>query len=332
MIWSAVLSGAALRVLRTAAGRRALHVALLVGGLCVLGLLCGGRAQAADEEPGSLKETVGRVLDVSAPARSRPLDAGSVPDTEAVPEPGSGALLPDLRPVTENVVRTVKDRTVADRVVQSVGDVAATVTAVTERVGLSGPSGPADPSGPAEVPDLIEVPDLVDLTGLADVPDPAAGQSGPAAHAQPTVPDPRADRTPTVAGTSHTADPSDAADATDTPVAEGAGGPARVVGYGPESGVGAAPDAHPGTHRAGAAPTRYAPAHPADPAPHGDPGDPDGALGTACGADQGTPRHGDTRAVTPQYRLTFRLVPGAAERSHAAGIREPYRDIPVSPA
>ncbi|MZG12679.1 hypothetical protein GTY44_04105, partial [Streptomyces sp. SID5914] len=147
-------------------------------------------------------------------------------------------------------------------------------------------------------------------------------------HARPAVPDPQADPAPTVADTSRTADPSDAADATRTAVAEGGGGSAPVVGYGPESGVGAAPDAHARTPRAaGSGHTEYAPAHPA---PHGDPGDPDGALGTASGADQGTPRHGDTRAVAPQYRFTFRLVPGAAERADAAGVREPYRDIPVS--
>ncbi|MER5225169.1 hypothetical protein [Streptomyces flaveus] len=45
---SAALPGAALRMTRTAAGRRALQVGLLVGGLFVLGLLCGERADAAD--------------------------------------------------------------------------------------------------------------------------------------------------------------------------------------------------------------------------------------------------------------------------------------------
>ncbi|MFE7436855.1 hypothetical protein ACFU78_28085 [Streptomyces tendae] len=328
MIWSAALPGAAPRVLRTAAGRRALHVALLVGGLFVLGLLCGGRAHAADEEPGSLKDAVGRVLDVSAQSRSRPPDTGSAPDAEAVPSgQGSGALLPGLRPVTGKLVRTVDDR-----VVRPVGDAVATVATVAEGVGLPGqpgPSGPTDPSGPVDVPDLIEVPDLIDLPGLSDVPDPG-GQSDPSGRARPAVPDRQTDPAPTVADTSRTADPSDAADATHTAVAEEGGGSAGVVGYGPRSGVGAAPDAHPRTHRAaGSAHTEYAPAHPA---PHGDPGDPDGALGTASGADQGTPRHGDTRAVAPQYRFTFRLVPGAAERADAAGVREPYRDIPVSPA
>ncbi|MFE9096121.1 hypothetical protein [Streptomyces sp. NPDC007264] len=44
-------AGPALRTMRTAAGRRALHLALLVGGLLALGLLCGERAQAADGAP-----------------------------------------------------------------------------------------------------------------------------------------------------------------------------------------------------------------------------------------------------------------------------------------
>ncbi|CAM5713085.1 hypothetical protein SVIOM342S_04701 [Streptomyces violaceorubidus] len=115
LIWSGrSCSGAALRFLRTAAGRRALHAALLVGGLFVLGLLCGGRAQAADEGegPGTSTDAVGRVLDVSVRPRS-PLDAGPpVQDAGAVSGPGSGALLADLRPVTEDVVRTVKDQVV----------------------------------------------------------------------------------------------------------------------------------------------------------------------------------------------------------------------------
>ncbi|WP_333749642.1 hypothetical protein, partial [Streptomyces sp. IBSBF 2394] len=255
MIWSAALPGAAPRVLRTAAGRRALHVALLVGGLFVLGLLCGGRAHAADEEPGSLKDAVGRVLDVSAQSRSRPPDTGSAPDAEVVPSgQGSGALLQGLRPVTGKLVRTVDDR-----VVRPVGDAVATVATVAEgvgRPGQPGPSGPTDPSGP------VDVPDLIDLPGLSDVPDPG-GQSDPSGRARPAVPDRQTDPAPTVADTSRTADPSDAADATHTAVAEEGGGSAGVVGYGPRSGVGAAPDAHPRTHRAaGSAHTEYAPAHP----------------------------------------------------------------------
>ncbi|CAM5270639.1 Secreted protein OS=Streptomyces tendae OX=1932 GN=GUR47_16720 PE=4 SV=1 [Streptomyces tendae] len=323
MIWSAVLPGAALRVLRTAAGRRALHAALLVGGLFVLGLLCGGRAQAADEGegPGTSTDAVGRVLDVSVRPRS-PLDAGPpVQDAGAVSGPGSGALLADLRPVTEDVVRTVKDQ-----VVRPVGDAVATVAEAVALPGAPGPSDPKDPSEPSDpagVPDPADVPDLTDVPGLTDVLPGLTDPSDLSGRSPSAVPHPRAEPAPTEADASRTADPSEAADAR---VAEGAASPARVVGYGPGPGAGPAPAAHTRTQRAGTAPAEYAPAHPAPT------GDPDGALGTASGADQGTPRHGDTHAVAPQHRLTFRLVPGAPERADAAGVREPYRDIPVSPA
>ncbi|PPS71823.1 hypothetical protein [Streptomyces sp. MH60] len=324
MIWSAALPGAALRVLRTAAGRRALHLALLVGGLVVLGLLCGGRAQAADEGPGTLEDAVGRVLDVSAQPRS-PLGTGSVQDTEAVPEPGSGALLPDLRPVTEGVVQVVRDR-----LVRPVGDAVETVTEAVALPGSSAPSGPSGatgPSDPSDPSDPADVPDLTDPTELTDVPGPT-DLSDLSGRSRSAVPDPQAESPPVTADAAGTAAPADAADAR---VVEGAGSPAPVVGYGPQPGAGPASDTHPRTHRAGAAHTVYAPARPA---PTGDPtGDPDGALGSASGADQGTPRHADTHAVAPQHRFTFlRLLPGAPERADAAGVRESYRDIPVSPA
>ena len=72
----AVLPGAALRVMRTAAGRRALQVALLVGGLFVLGFLCGEQAQAADGmgltgRRWSAGETAGRAV-AKHPATATP--------------------------------------------------------------------------------------------------------------------------------------------------------------------------------------------------------------------------------------------------------------------
>ncbi|MFD1661583.1 hypothetical protein ACFSL4_26105 [Streptomyces caeni] len=47
-------TGPALRTMRTAAGRRALYLALLVAGLVALGLLCGERAQATEGTPPAL--------------------------------------------------------------------------------------------------------------------------------------------------------------------------------------------------------------------------------------------------------------------------------------
>ncbi|MFF8940988.1 hypothetical protein ACF1A5_01690 [Streptomyces sp. NPDC014864] len=51
MTWPAAVSVAALRVMRTAAGRRALRLGLLVGALFALGFLCGEQAHAADGTP-----------------------------------------------------------------------------------------------------------------------------------------------------------------------------------------------------------------------------------------------------------------------------------------
>ncbi|MDF3301062.1 hypothetical protein [Streptomyces tropicalis] len=48
MAWPAVLPAAALRVMRTAACRRAVHLGLLVGVLFTVGFLCGEQAHAAD--------------------------------------------------------------------------------------------------------------------------------------------------------------------------------------------------------------------------------------------------------------------------------------------
>ncbi|MFD7959118.1 hypothetical protein ACFV4X_37335 [Streptomyces ardesiacus] len=317
MVSSAVLPGAALRVLRTAAGRRALYGALLLGGLCVLGLLCGGRAQAADGAPGPSTDTVGRVLD--APSRLRgPQDTRSVQAAGTGPGADSGTVPVDLRPVSGDAVRTV-----ADRVVRPVGDVVETVTEGLEAV--------AGTVGPAEVPPLRVLPGP---SGI-DVGD-TSGRSGPAAPGPRPAAEPASP--PAAPDVSGTADPPRTADAR---VVEGAGTPALTVTYGPEPAPGqaltaptapTAPAATADEHRAApgyTAPTAHAPAGSARPAPTGDP---DGALGTASGADQATPRHGDARAVGPPFGITFRLVPGAPERTEAAGVREPYQDIPVSPA
>ncbi|MET9351430.1 hypothetical protein ABZY14_00175 [Streptomyces sp. NPDC006617] len=303
MIWSAVLPGAALRVLRTAAGRRALHVALLAGGLFLLGLLCGGRAQAADGATGPSKDTVGQVLGISARVQSR-LDA------QAVSEGRPGAVLPDLRPVSEKVVRAVKDR-----VARPVG---AAVETVTERV-----EG-AEAALRTEVPPLRVLPDLSDLTDPSDPSGAVQDLTDGSGRSSSAVPDPGAEPAPAVADASvGEAAPSAT---TDSRVVEGTGSPVRVVGYGPEPRTGAAPAAPARAHPAGTAHTGYAPARPTPT------GDPDGTLGTASGAHQGAPRHGEARAVTPLHRITFGFVPGIAERAHAAGVREPYRAIPVSPA
>ncbi|MFG3317432.1 hypothetical protein ACGF3J_05250 [Streptomyces sp. NPDC048171] len=325
MIWSAVLPGAALRVMRTAAGRRALHVALLVGGLFVLGLLCGERAHAADGAP-SLRDTVRQVVDV--------------PVKRPAPEARESAQLPP------------------EDALLAVGDV---VEKTTERLPLlsaaDAASGFSDPalSAPALSVPALSVPGFTDpgssdpsvpawpsLPPLPELPDPS-GADGSDGWADPYLPD---DRRSDPAGADDSAHPSDGAGTPDaseateprtTTTGTGTGldatDHAAHIGPAPAQapvavGTGARP---PVTHSGN--PRRTPPAH-TDHAPtrHAPAGAPDGSLGTAAGADQGMPRHGDAHAVTPQHRIPFRLVPEVLERADAGEIRDPYRDIPVSPA
>jgi len=148
--WPAALSIAVLRVTRTAAGRRALQVAVLVGGLFVFGFLCGERAHAAEGAPpvpGQVQRQVqDQVLRV----------------TDALTEP------------VEPVVPSAGEDTV-DKVVQPVGGLVETVTEELAEVS-------------AEVPTLPVLPDLPDLPVLPGVPASPTVPSSPAAPVSPASP------------------------------------------------------------------------------------------------------------------------------------------------
>jgi hypothetical protein len=60
-------------------------------------------------------------------------------------------------------------------------------------------------------------------------------------------------------------------------------------------------------------------------------GDPTGAPVNRAAVDNGTSRHSDAHAVALNHRAPVRLVPGAAARAAAAGTRDRHRDIPVFP-
>ncbi|MFC8308456.1 hypothetical protein ACFUMJ_03215 [Streptomyces olivaceus] len=328
MTWSAALPGAALRVMRTAAGRRALRVALLMGGLFVLGVLCATRAQAADGAP-SLGDAVGRVA--TAPAGGDPAGGGrGAEEAPAVRGGGSDAVPPDLRPVTADVVRSATDRItrpVRDTVETAVGEVRATARDVLSPPPSAAPVPP--PASPLPSPSLpsLSVPPvsvLPDLSGIGG-PSGASDQRGATGRSERPAPD-RPDSGP-AAGEADLQGGSPDASGVDVP---GAAATAAPVRYGPASGAGGEllPDAHTsstGTGRAG--PTAAAEAE--APGTHGDP---DGSLGTASGADHGVPRHGDAHAVTPYHRIPLRLVAAVLVRADEGGTRDPYRDIPVSPA
>ncbi|MFF8777014.1 hypothetical protein ACF07W_07075 [Streptomyces sp. NPDC015140] len=314
MIWSAVLPGAALRVMRTAAGRRALHVALLVGGLFVLGVVCGERAQAADGAP-SLRDTVRQVVDV-------PVGRPATEAREPAPLPPK-----DVLAAVGDVVERTTERLPLLSAASGV-DPGLSVPGFTDP-GSSDPPAPAWPS----------------LPPLSELPDPS-GAGGPDGWADPSLPDGRqsdpagADdsaRPSAGADTSDAADPDKATEprtatvTTDTDTDTGPDATDHATHIGPAPGAvetGAQPPVtHSGTPgRATPAPTDHAPTR------HAPTGAPDGSLGTATGADQGMPRHGDAHAVTPQHRIPFRLVPVALERAHTGETRDPFRDIPVSPA
>ncbi|MET7292146.1 hypothetical protein ABZS79_08380 [Streptomyces griseoloalbus] len=317
MTWSAALSGAALRAMRTVAGRRAVQVALLVGGVFVLGVLCGERAQAADGAP------VAKTPSVSV-ARSAP-SAGGTPSTDPsappesddpeptgdVPAPPRPAAADPIRPSTATATASASAsaiRSVGERAVRPVGELVGAVAGGLGETPGNLPDLPALPglAHPAPLP-LPELPGLPTVPGNA-LPEPNTPGPGPGTPTSPqtTAPAPDGPKGP-----------------------EGPAGTAGHVAHGQES-TGTAGAPH-GGHGHGTAARDAVHAEPA-PAPHAPPGQSDGTPGQRPAADNGTPRHGDACAVTAPHRPPLRLVPGAVARAEATGTRDRYRDVPVSPA
>ncbi len=350
LTWSAALSGAATRVLRVAAGRRALHLVLLVGGLFVLGVLCGERADAAEAAPGP-----GTLARVAAPVAVVPGERAGGEGRFGGSQGGALGSRGSAEPaVGQRVVEGV-GRSVGERVVRPVGDVVETVSgrlAGTEGQGAASiglPSRPESPSSPG-VSGLPGSPDLPDLPGLPESPD-LPGPSGvPAIPGISGFPQaPAFPRVPAVPGVSQLPGVS-ALPVRTLPLPGavvllpgGVGGSAshdggseergRVVGavglHGPglgvaTGGVGAAVDRD-GVRQRGGAGGEYAPGHRA-PAGRGE-----GVLDSRSAADSGSPRHGDAHAVTVSQRTPVGLMPGAAARVEADGTRDRHRDIPVFP-
>ncbi|WSQ11336.1 hypothetical protein OG604_28320 [Streptomyces sp. NBC_01231] len=362
MIQPVALTGAALRVMRTAAGRRVLQVVLLVGGLFALGFLCGEQAQAAD---GAAPAPVAEVSSASAgdvrsltsggvaglthsPAEATPAKriaprrpaAEADADAEAKLPPLSG-VGPDS-PVQRDVAGGPALRDVAD--VPSLRDVAK---------GSARPDGPslldvpdvpdlskAPPLSP--LPPLASLPALPSLPALSSLPSQPAVPSGPSLPSAPTMPGlPQLPGAPSLpvqtlpisvtpapqpgSPTSPTASTTTAGQA---PV--GRSDAATPLAYGPRftpgsDGTGVLTRTP--VHRAAGptpAPVYQEPTH-----------DPGGALSGKAAGDTGTgtPRHGgDAHAVTFDHRAPLRLVPGASADADADGTRDRHRDIPVSPA
>ncbi|MFF5144519.1 hypothetical protein ACFY6U_33180 [Streptomyces sp. NPDC013157] len=296
----AVLSGAAVRVLRTAPGRRALQLALLVGGLLALGFLCGQQAQAAEGVPSTPPSSTSTAPSLtSAVTRRLPLRDVVTPHREPGAAPKSVVKAVPVVDGVGDVVRSVTG-TVSDTVTGTV--TSPVVSALTETV--------------RQVTELPAVP-VVQVPELPVVSDPPA-ESDP----NPVTPVPgrtqAQPRTPVAHDAGHEKPRTQAATAAAATTAASYG--PRITAATVTFASGKAP--HTGTRRAGRA--ADAPAHPA-PA-----GDPDGALGKSA-VDGAASRHGDVHAVTSAGRAPLRHAPGAAARLDAAGTRDRYRDIPLFP-
>ena len=193
MIQPVALTGAALRVMRTVAGRRVLQVVLLVGGLVALGFLCGEQAQAADgvapapvtevssaSAGGARSLTSGAVAGVThtpaeaAPARQTvtghsaaetavklPALSGVVPDSPSVPDVPALPDVPDVPALPD--VPDVPALPAPDCCRQDVPDVPA-------------------------LPDAPSLPDLADLSKLPPLASLPPHPSLPSLPSQPTVP------------------------------------------------------------------------------------------------------------------------------------------------
>ncbi|WP_406172847.1 hypothetical protein [Streptomyces sp. NBC_00996] len=304
---SVALPGAAVRVMRTAAGRRALQVVLLVGGLFVLGFLCGEKAHAAD---GAVPTTAAGVVQSARSTADRVVTAGtSAPEAGANRTSAVTHVTDTVRHVGQPTAVTVRQvgqsatdavrhvgesvgdlvQPAADTAVRPIGDAVKTVTG-----GLRATPPDVLPSVPG-LPDLPAIPGAGARTApVGSAPQPSSG----------------------VAQRPAAADEQDkAARRSDAPADAwyGPSGPAADT-----DGVAASRD-HGGT-RAEQAPARQAP-----------PGDPTGALGNQFAVDNGPPRHGDPHAVTSNHRAPLRLAPGASAVITAAETRDRYRDIPVFP-
>jgi hypothetical protein len=321
---------------------------LVVGGLFVLGILCGGRANAAEGATTSV------AVGTSAPA-ARPGDTGRVETTGVVDDvvtSAGGQLVKTVtadavrpvtrdavRPVTREVVRPVTRvvvRPVAQHVVRPVGrDVVHAGTVVDEVL------RPVTEDVLRPVVEAVagRPGDASSFPPEAQMPSWPEGSGWPGGPEWPDVPElpqlPRVPTWPTLPGETLPVEVTprepgavrpDEADHGVDGGRERYVGPVRVV-HGPFAGDGdvaavAAPhrDAGAGDVRVGRTVEPQVPG-----------GVPTGALGGHSAIDNGGPRHAEPHAVTSLHRAPLSLAPGATAADVADGTRERHRDIPEFP-
>ncbi|MBX7547315.1 hypothetical protein ABZX95_26500 [Streptomyces sp. NPDC004232] len=320
MTFSAALLGTTVRVLRTAAGRRAVQLTLLVGGLFALGFLFGEQAHAADGTPAggaatSLTSTTSAAsaTSVTSVLPLTPSDSGAAAQSHPARTTGEKTVtsaqdMQDVQGVLSPVTGTVAtvNRTVST-VTGTVSTVVRTVGGATERV------VPAT----LPLPDLGHAPDVPDAVGV-QVSAPSRQGQGEGTASRPASP----------VGTPAPAHPHPRHARTDAGAAAPAGS-APFASYGPESAPGspcAALPARSSVHH-GAAGSNGSVAAPGRPAPAGTP---NGVLGKQA-AEGTASRHADVYVVTLDHRAPLWLVPCCAVRTDMSRTRERHRDIPVFP-
>lgn len=354
-------------MVRGTAGRCLVRVALLVGGLFVLGVLCGARASATEGAPTSppLPAAVtAAVTEVTGTAGHAPppTDEPAVarhmvrPVTERVVRPVTDRI---ARPVTEDVVQRVADpvsRPVTEGAVQpSAGIVVRpgvedVVRPVTDPVSLSRPVA-EDVVQPLAEPVLrpvieqvvVPVGDLVEsvtegLAGVQSQLPPVTGvPSLPGMPGLPELPGLPAWTTLPVESLPVVVTPQE-------PGRAGAERPGSAVdgdsGSGGERASGPAsvvygPDAAVGGAVAVSALHRDAGAGDAPvvrvPAQHSPDGLPTSALRRHSTVDNGGPRHAEPQAAASLDRVPLSLVPGVPAADAVNGTRDRHRDIPEFP-
>ncbi|MEU9441877.1 hypothetical protein AB0D42_13360 [Streptomyces sp. NPDC048304] len=328
LISPAALLGTTVRVLRTAAGRRALQLVLLVGGLFTLGFLCGEQAHAAGGTP--LPAQVTSAAGCPGPSgHADPAPAAQVVHAAGVEQAvhGAGAAqVVHAVPAVQGVravrpVRTVSER-LAGPVVRRVGIQAAipvqAVSSVRDSVRdvLTAASGSVEETAgravsgqPRTTAPSLPLPDLAPVTDVPVqvTPEPTSAPPSRQRDVGAAVPGPAEERGRHVGAGGRAV----------------VGAPASAVAYGPDGAGVPQPLAYIGARYSAAA----AAGVPERPVPTGDP---DGVLGKPA-ADGSASRHGDAHAVTLGDRASVRLAPGATARVDAPRTRERHRDIPVFP-
>ncbi|MCX5423116.1 hypothetical protein [Streptomyces sp. NBC_00078] len=350
MTWPAALPGAALRVMRTAAGRRALQVVVLVGGLLALGFLCGEQAHAAEEAPAVTSSEVAQ----AAPADGvGALTGGAVTTAATVTAAdrlAASAVAPEMRPAPpatepkpQTPAKPFPDTPAQPKPASATSSTSSASTSLTSTSKSVRPLAEAPVRLVKSVADRVVQPagGLVEPipAGLgevaAQIPLLSALPTPPGSPSVPSLPSLRSPaRFPAQPGLipptpfAHVPQVGAAGSVTEGAVDDrrSAAAGASSTAHGPRLTVGvtaAGATAHGDRQRSAGAP--HAPAHQAPG------GDPTGALGNQAAVDNGTSRHGDVHAVALNHRAPLQLLPGAAAPANAAGTRDRHRDIPVFP-